>query len=241
MHFLIVTHDAVTEDIFRYITGELNAAGEYCSDVPSSLFALEQRRFDVVVIDCDDVYRGDWLLRNVHKSLPNRSSVLVAITNGGTHPIDAEDLGADFVLSKPFSPDQARDDLHRVCHAVAMHQRHDKRHPVQLPIFVSFGQVIDRRAEMFNLSLGGIGLRLTEPIEDDDIVHVRFWLPDCGTSIQARGEIAWSDREGNTGIKFLGMNPESRRLLRGWLDHAASKTNSSTDTGCLMPSTRTST
>lgn len=221
MHFLIVTHDAVTEEIFGRITDEMKAVGEFCGDVPSGQSALEQQRFDVVVIDCDDVYRGDWLLGNVHKSLANRTSVVVAVTNGGIQAVDAEDSGADFVLAKPLSPDQVRVDLQRVCQAVAADQRSNKRHPVQLPIFLSFGQVIDRRAEAFNLSLGGIGVRMTEPIEGDDIVQVRFWLPDSATSIRARGEIAWSDREGNTGIKFLGMNPESRGFLADWLERTA--------------------
>ena len=228
MHFLIVTHDAVTEDIFDRITDEMKAVGEFCGDVPLGQSALEQQRFDVVVIDCDDVYRGDWLLGNVHKSRPNRSSVVVAVTNGGIQAVDAEDSGADLVLAKPLSLDQLRVDLRRVCQAVAADQRRNKRHPVQLPTFLSFGQVIDRRAEAFNLSLGGIGVHVIEPIEDDDIVHVRFWLPDFATSIRARGEIAWSDCEGNTGIKFLGMNPESRGLLADWLERTAMRVNSST-------------
>jgi CheY-like chemotaxis protein len=237
MHFLIVTNDAVTEDIFGRIAAEMKAVGDFRGDAASGFSALEQQRFDVVVIDCDDVYRGDWLLRNAHKPRPNRSSVVVAITNGGTNAVDAEDSGADFVVAKPLSPDQARIDLQRVCQAVSADQRHNKRHPVQLPIFLSFGQVVDRRAEAFNLSLGGIGVRVTEPIEDDDIVHVRFWLPGCVTSIRARGEIAWSDREGNTGIKFIGMNPESHGLLADWVDRAALRVSTPADAGNLLPST----
>ena len=188
----------------------------------SGLSALERQRFDVVIIDCDDVYQGDWLLRNTRKSLPNRSSVLVAITNGGIDPADAADLGANFVLSKPLTLEQARIELDRVFQAVAADQRRTHRHPVQLPVFLSFGDVINRRAETFNLSVGGLGVRVTEPIQDD-IVQLRFSLPGCATSIRARGEIAWSDCEGNTGIKFIGMNPEHHSLLADWLECAATK------------------
>src|SRR5579859_5240410 len=220
MHFLIVTHDAVTKEAFDRIAEEMKAVAEFRGDAASGFSALEQQRFDVVVIDCDDVYRGDWLLSNAHKPRPNRSSVVVAITNGGTHAVDAEDSGADFVLAKPLSPDKACSDLQRVCQTVAADQRRNQRNPVQLPIFLSFGEVIDRSAEAFNLSLGGIGVHMAEPIEEDDMVQVRFRLPDCATSIRARGEIAWSDPEGNTGIKFLGMNPESHGSLAEWLERA---------------------
>jgi DNA-binding response OmpR family regulator len=223
MHFLIVTHDAVTEGILADIADKMKAVAEFRGDAPSGMSALERQRYDVVVIDCDDVYRGDWLLRNARKSRPNRSSVLVAITNGGMNPADAADLGADFILAKPLIPDQARIELQRVCQAITADQRKGRRHPVQLPIFLSFGEVIDRRAETFNLSIGGIGVRVTEPTQDDDMVQLRFRLPGCATSIRARGEIAWCDYEGNAGIKFTGMNPEHQSLLADWLEHAASR------------------
>src|SRR5215472_18292974 len=108
MHLLVVTHDAVTEGILGSIAGEMKALAEFCGDAPSGMAALERQRFDLVVIDCDDVYQGDWLLRNARKPRPNRSSVVVAITNGGMNPIDAADLGADFVLDKLLTPDQGR-------------------------------------------------------------------------------------------------------------------------------------
>lgn len=93
--------------------------------------------------------------------------------------------------------------------------------------------MVDRSAETFNLSLGGIGVRLTEPIEDDDMVQVRFCLPDCATSIRARGEIAWPDPEGNTGIKFLGMNSESHAHLAHWLERAALRISANPGEECL--------
>ena len=116
--------------------------------------------------------------------------------------------------------DQARIELQRISQAVSADQRQARRHSVQLPIFLSFGEVVDRRAETFNLSIGGIGVRVSETI-DDDMIHLRFSLPGCATFIRARGEIAWSDREGNTGIKFIGMHPEHQSLLADWLEQAA--------------------
>ena len=83
-------------------------------------------------------------------------------------------------------------------------------------------------------------MHVSEPMDDDDMVQVRFWLPDCATSIRARGEIAWSDPEGNTGIKFLGMNPESHGLLADWLERAALRVSATAGAGNLLPSTAAS-
>jgi len=220
MKFLIVTHDTVAEESFRRIAAEMAAMVEFRSDAKSGFAALEQQRFDAVVIDCDDVYQGSCLLRAARQSRPNKSSIVLAITNGATNAADAVDMGAHFVFAKPLSPDRVRFELRRACQALMADQRRDRRHPVGMPVFLSFGQVLGRRAEAFNLSLGGIGLRTADPIDQDEIVHVHFCLPGCASSIQAHGEIAWSDREGNTGIKFIGMSQASLALLARWLERA---------------------
>lgn len=221
MKFLIITHDMVVQEVFSRVALEMTATVEFCDDAKSGFTALEQQRFDVVVIDCDDIYQGSFLLRTVRASRPNKSSVVMAITNGATNAADAVDSGAHFVTAKPLSPDRARFELRRACQALAADQRRDRRHSVHVPVFLSFGQVVDRRAETFNLSLGGVGVRMNDAISDDELVHVRLWLPGCANSIQARGEIAWSDREGYIGIKFIGMGQSSLTMLASWLERAA--------------------
>jgi DNA-binding response OmpR family regulator len=191
MQYLVVTHDSLMEEVFRRILAEMGATVEFRGDAKSGLAALEARRFDVVAVDCDDVYQGTGLLRAAHASRPNKSSVVLAITSGETSAADAVDMGAQLVAAKPLPPDRARYELRRACQALASGQRR-QRYPVRLPVFLSVGQVLDRRAEALNVSLGGIGLRVRDLIEENEIVHLRFWLPECATSIQARGEIAWS-------------------------------------------------
>jgi CheY-like chemotaxis protein len=198
MQYLVVTHAALMEEVFRRILTEMGAAVEFRGHAKSGRAALEERRFDVVAIDYDDVYQAAGLLRAAHLSRPNKSSVLLAITNGETSAADAVDMGAQLVAAKPLPPDRARYELRRASQALASGQRR-QRYPVRLPVFLSCGQVLDRRAEACNVSLGGIGLRLRDPMDADELVHVRFWIPECATSIQARGEIAWSDLEGNAG------------------------------------------
>ena len=82
---LLVSHDEFVEDAFQDAVRGVGAELEVSRDSKSALLAVEQTRFDVVLIDCDDVYGGVSLLRSTRTSLPNRCSVLLAITNGGTH------------------------------------------------------------------------------------------------------------------------------------------------------------
>ena len=119
----------------------------------------------------------------------------------------------------------SRYELRRASQALASGQRR-QRYPVRFPVFLSCGQVLDRRAEAVNVSLGGIGLRLRDLMDADEIVHVRFWIPECATSIQARGEIAWSDLEGNAGLRFTAMSASSLAAFTAWLQRLAATTAS---------------
>lgn len=140
MELLVTTNDIVAGRIFCRIADELGAAVEFRVDAKSSLAALEQQRFDIVVIDCDDVYQGNWLLRTARKTRPNKSSVLVAVTDGATQAPDAIDLGADIVIPKPLSLDHVHSELRAACATLAIGHRCNRRHTVRLPVFLSFGQ-----------------------------------------------------------------------------------------------------
>jgi CheY-like chemotaxis protein len=218
MQFLVTTNDIVAGRAFRRVADELSATVEFCDDAKSSLAALEQQRFDMVVIDCDDVYRGDWLLRSVRTVRANKSSLLVAVTNGATQAFDALDQGANVVIAKPLVFDQVRSELRKACETLAKGQCRDRRQAVHLPVFLSYGQVFDRYAEAFNLSIGGMGVRVSEPMGEDEIVQLRFSLPGCPNRIQARGEVAWADRDGNMGFKFIGMSQGCATALAKWLE-----------------------
>jgi CheY-like chemotaxis protein len=217
MQFLVTTNDIFAGRMFCRIADELSAIVEFRVDAKSSLAALEQQRFDIVVIDCDDLYQGNWLLRTARKTRPNKSSVLVAVTDGATQAPDALDLGANIVITKPLSLDHVRSKLREACATLAMGHRRDQRHTVRLPVFLSFGQVLERRAETFNLSIGGVGVRVSEPIDEDEIIQLHFSLPGSAKCLRARGEVAWADPEGNTGIKFIGMSQECSKALAQWL------------------------
>ena len=220
LQFLIASHDAIVEDAFQHVADEMHVALELCGDTNSSLAALQRKRFDAVVVDCDDMYAGTSVLKSVRRNLPNKSAAVLALTNGETQPADAMDLGANFVFAKPISPDRLRLELRKAGHLLHMDQRNTRRYAVITPAFVSCGQVLERSAMTFNISMGGVGVRLAEPIPDDDVLRVQFQLPGTDSTIQARGEIAWADHEGNTGILFTSISERCMAELASWIDRA---------------------
>ena len=219
--FLLVTSDSFVAAAFQRAARDLQANLEIREDAAAGSASLDNSRFDVVVIDCDDVHGGTSLLKAVHLSRPNKSTPAIALLNGATNPADAVDLGANIIVEKPVSADRARFELRKASSINGNDPRSSRRFPVNVPVFLSFGEVMDRRATVCNVSLGGLRLRMSEAIEDDEVLQLRLHLPGASSAIQARAEIAWADREGNAGVRFVGMSDASLLELKKWLDHAA--------------------
>ena len=215
---LLVTHDQFLHSVFAPALARRASALELLPESKPAQELLEQVRFGLVLIDCDDVYGGASLIRAARSSLPNRSAMVLAVTNGETHAADAMDSGANSVLSKPIPPDLAEAEIERLWRRLEPDQRSDVRCDLKVPVFVSSGDVTELRAETFNMSRGGLGMRSFEAIALDDIVHLRWRIPGILVPVQAHGEIAWADREGNCGIRFIAMNDASRHAISEWLD-----------------------
>ena len=49
-------------------------------------------------------------------------------------------------------------------------------------------------------------------------VKVNFVLPGTKVAMKFLGEVAWKDKRGNAGIRFLETTPRTKRELRLWLE-----------------------
>jgi len=217
LQMLMLSHDAALVSAFQRTSDESGIELQLCEEAASARAALKQRKYDAVLIDCDDTHAGPAVLKGVRQSLPNRTSLVVAILNGDLHQADAQDMGAHVVLHKPISLDRARLELRNLRGLTGQDQRRSPRYSLKTPVYVSCGRTIDRRAETFNLALGGMGIRLADRLEEDDILRLRFQLPGTAAMIQARGEIAWADPEGRVGIRFVSMPDSTRAEVEKWL------------------------
>ncbi|MFI5107359.1 MAG: PilZ domain-containing protein [Terriglobales bacterium] len=221
MHLLLLSHDLETVTAFRRSSGEMGIHLYLCEEAREARSALREHRYDAVVIDCDDTHAGRTVLQSVRQGRANRAAVVLAILNGDTQGADAVDMGANLVLNKPVNCDRARQELRRVQALVGNDERRHPRYPASGEVYVSFGRIIDRRADLVNLAMAGIGLRFRDPIKEDEIIRLRFQLPGTTTVIHAQGEIVWADPQGGMGIRFVSLSGDSRVELEKWIQARA--------------------
>ena len=194
------------------------------SELPSEAEKiLGSRNFDAVFIDCDDLHGSKQLLAATRKTPANRNSAIVAILSGDTEPADAMDLGATSVLSKPLSGTKLREGIKASC--AAFTQRQHQRIRLGVPVYVSFGETIDRLAAALNVSRGGMALRCESPIDAEEQVRVKFQPPGAKRTILARGEVAWMDSAGLAGVRFVSLIGDSAETLNAWIDSVGQSKN----------------
>jgi len=161
------------------------------------------------------VQGGAAFLRDVRRPWTTRNAAVVAVLNGATAAADASDMGADSIVSKPVAADSLRPILLEICRT--LRRRAHERVAFAFRVWVTAGAILERQAQAFNISEGGIGLRLEQAIREDDLLSLKFELPGCQHRFLVRGEIAWADPSGRMGVRFIGMAAPATEELRTWL------------------------
>ena len=212
---LLLTHDAHLSSLVQEITLELAIALQSCETVESARKTIAGSTFDAVIIDCDDVQGGTTFLRYVRLAWTTRNAAVVAVLDGATAAADASDMGADSIVTKPVPADSLRQILLNICQT--LRKREHDRVTITVRVWVTAGAIVDRQAESFNISEGGIGLCFEEAILEDEVLSLKFELPGCKHRFLLRGEIAWKDPTGRMGVRFIGMPAPAAEEMGMWL------------------------
>jgi len=92
-----------------------------------------------------------------------------------------------------------------------------QRHSVRLPVRTLVCNLDHwNEATILNVSEGGMALQAMAPVNLSRPVQVILDWAECSGSIEARGEVAWSDH-GRAGVRFSSMGETSRDRLIEWL------------------------
>jgi len=214
---LLISRDAALLGVLRPTLEKMSVKVEVCSGAQTGNELLNKRKFDAVIVDCDDLPGGIEMLNGLRKTQSNASSVAFAVVNGKTSTRDAFQLGANFVLQKPLTPVHASRCFNAAISFMVRERRRYFRHPVEIPIRISLKEGQDVSATTTNISEGGMAIRLTAAkVQKDTEVKLQFGLPGTGSSLEVKAKVAWSD-EGHAGIKFIDVPQSSQYQLDKWL------------------------
>ena len=220
---LVSTDDSASEILGRVLPAS-GIALERFSDLATAIDRLQQQRFDTLIVDFDDPDAAGQVLDEARRLNSGEAPVTVALV---AEPAKARAIltnGAHFVLYKPLSDETAKAGLRAVTALLNRERRRAYRVPVQAPVEITLPDTRKAEGILLDLSETGMDVLTAEPQAPGSLLSFRFQLPDGTLEVQAHGQVAWANPNGQTGVHFLDLDESLRAELKVWL-HAAAVTN----------------
>lgn len=212
---LLLSRDDEVIRMLRRVLQDLAVELQVCTGSDDCVQQLSRRKFDAVIVDCDDVHGGQEALRSVRKTTSNKSSTTFAIINGITSVQNAFQMGANLAMEKPISPDRALHSFRAAQGLMEAERRRYYRYRVDMPVSLQFGKQ-EYRAVATNLSNGGMAVRIQDALPEHQLGALSFTLPGSEVRLELKARVAWADNEGRAGIRFEQVSSSSRTKLEKW-------------------------
>ena len=132
--------------------------------------------------------------------------------------------GANFILYKPISVEQAEASLRAATALIKRERRRSFRVPVQVPIQLRVQDAPPLEGILLDLSEDGMDMLAAQPLSPGTTISAQFNLPDSNTEIQVSGEIAWASPNGQAGVRFIDVPENLRATLKSWVSANAPET-----------------
>ncbi len=219
---LLLSHDDDVIRVLRRVLDDLEIELQVCTAPEKAAQELARKKWDAVIVDCDDMHGAFDVLRSVRQTDSNKTSTTFAIINGLTSMHRAFEAGANLALEKPITADRAKHSFRAVHGMVAAERRRYYRHPVDMAVTLKYeDKEKHRRQEVLgtaiNLSEGGMAVKLkSSPPNTNALATLHFILPGTHDWIETGGTVAWADGEGHAGIRFENMPFTVKEHLARW-------------------------
>jgi CheY-like chemotaxis protein len=233
---LLVSIDDSAADVLGRVLPILGMAMDRSSDPETTIARIQQQRFDALIVDFDDPKMAEDVLQQAQKigSAP-LSVALVADTSKVRGILSG---GAHFVLYKPLTDDAVKAGLRAVAALLNRERRRAFRVPVQAPVEITLPDTRKLDGILLDLSETGMDVLTAEPQVAGSLLAFQFQLPDSSLKIEAHGQVAWANPNGQTGVHFLDVSADVSAELKKWLQAAA--VNAGADENEAVPHCRLS-
>ncbi len=213
---IVLSSDWQSISVLGSVLGSLRIGISVDPEAESALDRLAKSKYDAIIVD-SDVRGSEEFLRSLHSMPYNNRTVPLAISTKTMAAQELSALGARFVFEKPIEVEQAVRTLSAARNLMLRARLRYYRQSIFAPVSLYFGRNEHVEAILTNLSQGGIGIQTAEVLDAIGPIRMVFELPGTEQALEARGEIAWSDNQGNAGVRFLDTNEQFERDLEQWL------------------------
>ncbi|SRR5216684_2760469 len=213
---MVVSRDWQEVSVLECILGGLHMDVAVEDEPQRALARLSKSKVDALIVDCD-LNGTTQLLRELQGDEKRSSTVPLVIMGGPKSRQDLDSTGAVFAFQKPISVEQAVRTLSAARNLILDGRLRYHRAGLEVPVNLSFNSHGRVEANLVNVSQGGLQVHTDAPVEPTKSLRISLDLPGAKSTLKAQAEIAWQDKRGNVGIRFVKLAPRVQRVLQLWL------------------------
>jgi CheY-like chemotaxis protein len=222
-HALLVSKDKEAAEVLTPLLSRCGV-GVACCGYPEAMCRLAEEKFDSVIVDFDDPHSASLVLQNASQATAGVKPVTVVLLSDKTKVRNVFGAGANFILYKPISVEQAEASLRAATALIKRERRRSFRVPVQVPIQLQVESGPPLEGILLDLSEDGMDMLAAQPLTHGASIRAQFNLPDSNIEIQLGGEIAWASPNGQAGVRFIEVSESVRSALKTWVSANAPQT-----------------
>lgn len=215
---LLLSRDPEVHRTIRRVLDAANIDLDLSDTTDQARQILVRRKYDAIMVDCDDMPNGPQVLSELRQGKSNKSCIAFALVNGKTSIQQAFEMGANFVLDKPISVDRATRSVRAAQGLIMRERRRYHRHLIKATGAILVDQGAELPLHITNISHGGISIECSRKLDEGGAARVKLQLPGTKRALDIKGEVVWSTPEGRAGIRFQVLSADAKRDLDIWLE-----------------------
>jgi len=216
---LLVSSDDTAADVLGRVLSGFGIAMDRSSDPETTLARIQQQKFDALIVDFESADTAQAVLDEAKRL--GTCPISIALVADTARVREILSGGAHFVLYKPLSDEAAQAGLRPAAALLTRERRRALRIPVQAPVSITLPDQRKLDGILLDLSETGMEVLTAESQLKGSLLAFHFQLPDGAVELEARGEIAWADPNGQTGVRFLDLPELVSAKLKEWVKAAA--------------------
>ena len=213
---LVTKKDDEASEVLSRVLASFGVAVERFSEAEVALQRLSEQRFDGLIVDFDEPQAATQMLQAVAQPKSGPQITMALLSQEG-EVRSVLKSGVKFILHKPVTPERAAASLRAVTALLRRERRRSLRIPVQAPVQISLPGGDPIEGILLDLSQTGMDVLAAQPLHPAALIGLRFSLPDGSLDIDAHGEVAWANPNGQTGVRFLDLPQTEVDTLKGWV------------------------
>ena len=203
---LLLSRDPEAQRMISSVLGKVGIYAETCPGPAPGLRALKAKKYEGVIVDCDDLDCGIDLLAMLRDEKFTKTTIVFALVNGTTSMHDAFGLGANFVLEKPLVNDRVLRCFRAAQGLMVGERRRYFRYEVEFPVYLDFPKVItNATATVRDISLGGVQVQSSLALLPEMEGTFRLTLPEVQAPVSGTCQVVWKAGD-SVGLRFVDIS-----------------------------------